>query len=166
MASSLQDSRPARMWKALSEERRMAAATAFWADENAVAEQAEMLGIIARQINFRPKSVMTLPIERKARLLARNQQVSDIVAARLLVAYHLAHQRPMMKAFLDKLGMPHEDGLLNDDVKAPGADVMKAAVQQVMTEFPEDDARLYFTTLLLQDPQTWGGLEEALTSKE
>lgn len=163
MTLSLQDSRPAKIWKGLSEERRLEAAAAFWADEHALAEQAEMMGIIARQINFRPKSVMTLPAERKARLLARNTQVSDLVAARLLVAYHLAHQRPMMKAFLDKLGMPHEDGLLNDDVKPPEAEALKTVAAEIMSEYPEADARLYFTTLLLQDPQTWGGLEEALT---
>jgi hypothetical protein len=157
-------SRPARLWKGLSEERRLAAASAFWSDEQGVAEQAEMIGVIARQINFRPKSVLSLPLERKARLLARSAQVSDLVAARALVSYHLAHQRPMMKAFLDALGLPHEDGLLNNDIQPPDAEKLQQAGRHLFETFPADDVRLYFTTLLLQDPETWSGLEQVLDS--
>jgi len=157
--------RPAKLWKDLSEDRRTAAATAFWSDDQAVAEQAEILGIIARQINFRPKSVIGLPLERKSRLLARNVQVSDAVAARLLVSYHLAHQRPMMKEFLDALGLPHEEGLLSDDVKAPEREALLGAARLIFEKFDEEDVRLYFTTLLVQDPETWGALSEALQEK-
>jgi hypothetical protein len=156
--------RPARLWKSLSEERRLAAATAFWSDEQAVAEQAEVLGSIARQINFRPKSVMALSIERKARLLSRSGQVSDAVAARLLVAYHLAHQRPMMKAFLDAIGLPHEDGLLGDDVTPPAQEQLSVAARQLFEAYDREDVQLYFTTLVLQDPETWGALKAHLPS--
>ncbi len=46
--------------------------------------------------------------------------VSEMIAARLLVAYHLTHQRPMMASFLDALGIAHEDGLIADEeLKAP-----------------------------------------------
>ena len=132
--SSMELSRPARLWKGLSEERRLAAASAFWSDEQGVAEQAEMIGVIARQINFRPKSVLSLPLERKAKLLARSAQVSDLVAARALVSYHLAHQRPMMKAFLDALELPHEDGLLNDDIQPPDAAKLQQAGRRAVRD--------------------------------
>ena len=56
--------------------------------------------------------------------------VSEMLAARLLVAYHLAHQRPMMGAFLDALGISHEDGIIaEEDVKPPSADALKKAAQ-------------------------------------
>ena len=45
--------------------------------------------------------------------------VSELVAARLLVAYHLEQQRPMMASFLDALGIKHEDGLIADEELAP-----------------------------------------------
>lgn len=166
MTSFIENHRPAMLWKRLSEERRTAAASAFWADPQAGSEQAEVLGIIARQINFRPRSVVTLPLERKVRLLARNTTVSEQVAARLLVAYHLAHQRPMMKAFLDAVGLQHEDGLLEDDTKAPDKDVLLKAGRLMFETYPDEDVRLYFTTLVLQDPTVWGGLEELLVAKE
>ena len=53
----------------MSADRRVAAATAFWTDENAALEQAEATALIARQIKFRPRSVQGLPIDRRAKYL-------------------------------------------------------------------------------------------------
>ena len=104
--------RPARMWRNLPNDMRVVAATAFWTDDQAALEQAEGVALIARQIKFRPKSVLALPVEKKAKHLAAMGQVSDLLAARLLVSYHLQHQRPMMSRFLDVLGISHDNGLI------------------------------------------------------
>ena len=60
-----------------------------------------------------------MPLEKKTRHLVALPAVSEAVAARLLVAYHLAHQRPMMGRFLDALGIAHEDGLIADETVTP-----------------------------------------------
>lgn len=151
--------RPARLWRTLSPERRVAAATAFWSDDQAGLEQAEGVALLARQIKFRPKSVIALPVEKKAKHLATMGQVSDLLAARLLVSYHLQHQRPMMGRFLDLLGIKHEEGLISDESpEAPAADKLDEAVTALASEFPKDDVSRYLWTLLWQDPETWGGL--------
>jgi hypothetical protein len=153
--------RPARLWRGLPLDTRMAAASAFWTDEQAALEQAEAVALIARQIKFRPKSVITLPVERKAKHLAGMAQVSDLLAARLLVAYHLQHQRPMMARFLDELGIPHEDGLIIDEApKTPEPETLDKAARALAGEFPKSDVACYFWTLLWQDPETWGGLKD------
>ena len=82
--------RPSQLWKQLTPERKLEAATAFWTDENAAMEQAEAIATIAQRIKFRTKSVVTMPVEKKARQLAALGAVSEMVAARLLVAYHLS----------------------------------------------------------------------------
>ena len=41
------------------------------------------------------------------------------MAARALIVYHLAEQRPMMGAFLDALGIAHENGLIQEDAAKP-----------------------------------------------
>lgn len=139
---------------------RTSAAAAFWRDEQAALEQAEAVALIARQIKFRPKSVMSLPVDRKARHLAGLGQVSDLLAARLLVAYHLEHQRPMMGAFLDALGVPHEQGLITaEEPSKPEPATLDAAVATLVAAYPKADVARYFWTLLWQDPDTWGGLE-------
>ena len=153
--------RPAKLWRTLSPELRVAAATAFWSDDQAGLEQAEGVALIARQIKFRPKSVLALPVEKKAKHLATMGQVSDLLAARLLVSYHLQHQRPMMGRFLDLLGIPHEDGLINDESPAvPTPEKLDEAAKGLAAEFPKDDVSRYFWTLLWQDPETWGGLKD------
>jgi hypothetical protein len=156
------DMRPARLWRNLPPDVRLAAATAFWTDEQAALEQAEGVALIARQIKFRPKSVLTLSPEKKAKHLAGMTQVSDLLAARLLVAYHLQHQRPMMGRFLDELGIPHEEGLITAE-EAPGAptpETLDQAAKTLAAEFPKPDVSRYFWTLLWQDPETWGGLKD------
>ena len=77
---------------------------------------------IAQRIKFRVSSVLKMPREKKARHLLNLPVPSEVVAARLLVVYHLQQQRPMMAAFLDAIGVKHEDGLIADEeLTAPGS---------------------------------------------
>ena len=148
--------KPARLWKQLSAERRHDTAVAFWSDSEDLTSQAEAIDAIARHLKFRARSVMGLPVEKRARYLCALPAVSDTLAARLLVTYHLVAQRPMMAAFLDALGVPHEDGLITaDEVKVPDAETCRAAAKALMAQYPEPDTTTYFATLLIQDPETW-----------
>ena len=154
--------RPSQLWKQLSSDRKLLAAEAFWRDENAAVEQAEAVANIAHRIKFRAKSVMTLPLERKTKYLATLPGISELVAARLLVAYHLHYQRGMMGAFLDALGIKHDNGLIEDDEMAPPAeDALKQAARTIAASYPAEDVALYLSTLIWQDPETWGSLAEA-----
>ncbi len=155
--------RPSQLWKQLSPERKQQAAEAFWRDENAGVEQAEALATIAQRIKFRIKSVLSMPVEKKAKQLVALPAVSEMVAARLLVAYHLVHQRPMMGAFLDALGIAHEEGLISEeDIQPPDPAQLKAASATLAASYPAEDVSLYLSTLTWQDPDTWGGLAESL----
>jgi hypothetical protein len=154
---------PAALWKQMSEAQKLQAAEAFWREGDSADQQIEAMVLLAQKLKARPKFVASLPPERKAKHLAQFSGMPDVLAARLLVSYHLAHQRPMMAAFLDALGIPHDNGLINDELEtavdaptlAKGADALRAA-------FPDADVRLYFETLLLQDPDTWSGLSTHL----
>lgn len=148
------------MWRLMPAELRTSAAAAFWSDDQAALEQAEAVALIARQIKFRPKSVLSLTVEKKAKHLAGLAQVSDLLAARLLISYHLEHERPMMGAFLDALGIAHEDGLIkDDDPKKPDDAKLDEAVKELGAKFPKQNVARYFWALLWQDPETWGGLK-------
>ena len=160
MSDLAETPRPSQLWKQLPPERKQIAADAFWADENAAAEQAEVIATIAHRIKFRMKSVLAMSVEKKTRYLL-TLAVSEPVAARLLVAYHLAHQRPMMGRFLDELGIAHEDGLIADEnLTAPAQERVRAAAKTLASSFPAEDVSLYLSTLLWQDPETWGGLAD------
>ena len=153
--------RPSQLWKQLSAERRASAAEAFWKDDSASMEQTEAVLAIANRIKFRVTSVLKMPREKKARQLIALPAVSEIVAARLLVTYHLDQQRPMMAAFLDALGVQHENGLIADEaLAAPPAETLQAAAKSLAASYPAEDVALYLSTLIWQDPETWGGLTE------
>ena len=78
----------------------------------------------------------------------------------MLVLYHLSDQRALMGRFLDALGIEHENGLIKEDEVKPDKAKLAPAAATLAGEFSPDDVRLYLTTLLCQDPETWGGLEE------
>lgn len=159
-SSSPEEIRPARLWRLMPPDLRTSAATAFWSDDQAALEQAEAVALIARQIKFRPKSVLSLPVDKKAKHLAGLAQVSDLLAARLLISYHLEHERPMMGAFLDALGIAHEDGLIKDeDPKKPDDATLDKGVKELSAKFPKPNVARYFWALLWQDPDTWAGLK-------
>jgi hypothetical protein len=149
---------PSRLWKQMTLDQRTRAARAFWADPEATDDQVQAALLIAQQKKFRPKTVIALDDERKARHLATLGALPDAMAARALIIYHLAAQRPMMGAFLDALGIAHENGLIQEDAAKPDEEKLPAAAAQLAGQFPADDVRVYLNTLLSQDPDTWGGL--------
>jgi len=150
---------PSRLWRHMTLDQRQRAANAFWADPEATDDQLQAALLIAQQKKFRPKTVVNLDLDRKARHLATIVSLPENVAARALVIYHLAEQRPMMAAFLDALGIEHDNGLIKEDGAKPEAAKMPAAVETLRGQFPADDVQLYLHTLLSQDPETWSALE-------
>ena len=149
---------PARLWKRMSAEQRLRAAHALYRDDEAAGEQRQAAQLIAKQLKFRPKTVLGLDADRKARYLASVPDVPDEIAARLLLAYHLTEQRPMMSVFLDALGIAHENGLIHEDAVTPDPAKMPAAVAAIAAAYPAEAVSLYLATLRWQDPAAWGAL--------
>ena len=139
-------------------DQRTRAARAFWEDPEATDDQVQAAFLIAQQKKFRPKTVIGLDLDRKAKHLASLGGVPDAMAARALIVYHLAEQRPMMGVFLDALGIKHENGLIDEEDVKPDAARIAPAAAQLARQFPPADVRIYLNTLLSQDPETWGGL--------
>ena len=152
----------------MSPDKRVLAAEAFWRDSESPdirAQHVEAAASLARRLKFRPQSIQRLPIERRARQLAQLSDVSESVATRALIAYHFSTQRPLMGAFLDALGIAHEEGLITaDEVPPPEADAINAAVTRVKATFPPEDVILYLRTLAALDGDTWAQIDTALAA--
>ena len=145
----------------MPEPRRLQAADAFWKETDGVEQQVEAMALLARHLTARPKFVQGLPVERRAKYLAHYPGIPEVLAARLLVSYHLAHQRPMLRTFLDALAIPHEDGLITGDVEGSvSRERLDAGVAALSAAYPAGDVSLYLATLLAQDPDTWGALAD------
>lgn len=149
----------ARLWREMTPEQRSTAAAAFWADGDSVPQQFEAVTYLAAHLHFRPQSILSESLDRKVRQLTMLPKPPDGVIARALVVYHLAARRPMLTAFLDTLGIAHENGLIGDGMeKPPTVEALTAAVAALTAAYPAEDVRLYLRTLAVQDPDTWGAL--------
>jgi hypothetical protein len=153
---------PARLWRQLSTDQKLTLARALWEDDESASQRVEAVVHIARQMKFRAQYVQKLPAEKQIRHLASVPGVSDAVAGRALIAYHLAQKRPMLRAFLDHLGIAHEDGLITSHIEPPGQATLTEAAGRLASEYPAEDVHLYLATLSAQDPETWGGLDQVL----
>jgi hypothetical protein len=144
----------------MSAEQRNRAARAFWSDPEATDDQIQAVLLIAQQKKFRAKTVVGLDLDRKVRHLTSIGSLPDSLAGRALILYHLAEQRPMMGAFLDELGIAHNDGLIEEESVKPDAGRLAPAAASLARKFPPEDVALYLNTLLCQDPDTWEGLRD------
>jgi hypothetical protein len=155
--------RPAEIWKSLPIDTRVAVADAFWRDDQSQdiqAQHVEAVVALARRLNFRPKSLQALPVERRAKQLAQMDDVSDGVATRALIAFHFTAKRPLMGAFLDALGIAHDQGLITaDEVAPPARERLVEAARALKGGFPDEDVSLYLRTLSALDGDTWGQLD-------
>jgi len=159
MDRDLSNFRPSKLWRRMPMERRIDAAGLFWEDEHSADQQMEAIASIATHMKFRPRSVVGLDPAKRAKYLAQLPTVTDAIAARALVNYHLERQRPMMGAFLDLLGIPHDNGLINEEhIAKPDPEKVKQAAKDLATTYPPEDVTLYLATLVSQDPETWESL--------
>jgi hypothetical protein len=147
-----------RLWKRLTREERLAAASAFWRETpQEVAGSA--LAAIVKARRLRPQVARALDDEEKARTLASVLDPGETVASALLVALHLGERRPILASFLDAAGLPHENGVLKEeDTTALTEDAARAGVRALAASYPRDHVETYLNTLWLQDPDRWEAL--------
>ena len=102
MDQDFSEFRPSRLWKRLPPERRIDAAELFWTDEQSTEQQIEAVARDRRahEVPHQERASGCRPTGRRS-IWRRCRAMSDTIAARALVNYHLEHQRPMMGAFLD-----------------------------------------------------------------
>ena len=148
-----------KLWKALTHEERAAAVTAALADDENGWVRTTTRGAVASALKFRPQTVATWPRQKLVAEAAR-LPIDDVsLLSAYLVDLHMGARRPMMRTFLDALGVKHDDGRIDSESSGPielSPERLRAAADDLVRLYPADEVVTYFLTLLLQDPQTWG----------
>jgi hypothetical protein len=148
-----------RLWKALSSEEKNLAAAELVKDPTPLIK-ASVIAVVADARKMRAIAARKLPPEVQAKIVATVRDPGEILASSLLVALHLGPRKPMLVAFLDALGLPHEDGVLKDEAtEAIGLDDLKKACAALSTESPAA-VRVYLNTLWLQDGARWANARD------
>jgi len=147
------------LWKSVPEEKRLECAQSFYEDKSLKEFQGAADTYVARLKNFRPQFVKKLPVTKRSSYLA-HLPLSAELASQLLVSYHFAKQRPLMKTFLDALDIPNDNGLIAEDhtPERPDDAKLAEAVSVVREKFPSEDVDLYLNVLQTQGDDVWGGL--------
>ncbi len=152
-----------RLWKTLSPEEKNLAAAEMVKDPTPLI-RASVTAVVADARKMRPIAARKLPPEVQARIVATVRDPGEVLASSLLVALHLGPRKPMLVAFLDALGLPHEDGVLKDDSTTPiGLEDLKKACAALSSE-PPSAVRIYLNTLWLQDPDRWAHAREVFAA--
>ena len=80
---------------------------------------------------------------------------------------HMSERRPVMVEFLDAVGVPHEDGVLDlpDDAEPPAAEAVEKAARALLKAH-DHQALVYLATLLVADADLWAGVKPVLAEQE
>jgi hypothetical protein len=151
-----------RLWKRLTREERLAAATHFWKEPPPALVPTALAALVAAR-RLRPQAARALPPDQQAKILASVLDPGETLAGFLVASLHLGERRELLRAFLDEVGLPHEDGVLkpeSDDVAISGEKV-KAGAAKIAATFPREQVDLYLNALWLQDPDRWAALADA-----
>ncbi len=105
----------------MSAEQRLAAADAFWREDQAdvQVQHADAILSIAKRLNFRAKQRAGASGGATGQVPRALPDISDAVATRALISYHFTAKRDLMAAFLDALGIAHENGLIGEESVTP-----------------------------------------------
>jgi hypothetical protein len=151
------------VWSLLEEDEKSAAATALWNGGDRETRAAIELGLAA-ELKFRPQSVRRLPAAKVASRLARMATTyPETVLFQFLFHLHMSDRREILVEFLDAVGLPHENGVLDldEDTEPPMADVVDKAARDLV-ESHAKKAIVYLATLRVADESFWGGVDKVL----
>lgn len=148
-----------RVWKRLEREERQKAASHFFAQPSEEVLGSALAAIVKAR-HLRPQVARSMAPEEQARALASVLDPGEPLASSLLVSLHLGDRRPMLAAFLDAVGLPHDDGILKEEADASPLDErrLRAGVETLSARFGSHEVQTYLNTLWLQDPDRWDGL--------
>lgn len=152
------------VWEGLDAETRQLALQAAIADDPAVlpALRAQLAGLPG----LRPATVQKWSARECVANALRRRALNPVLMEAALAQLHLQHREAMLGAFLDELGLPHENGLLTEEFSGDvgSNETVRRAAEKLSRDFETDAVVTYFLTLLAIDPALWAGLWEWLDS--
>jgi hypothetical protein len=99
---------------------------------------------------------------------ALSRKAGDTLAAHMLQAWLLGAQKPMLCAFLDSLGIAHdEDGTVENLPDSPSKEKLGATIDQLLINYPAEGVAVYLHAFHDMDSTvSWPPLGEVLAEDE
>jgi hypothetical protein len=163
LRQAVEDRGPLAVWDLMTDDEKRLAAEALWAnadrDSRAVIEMA-----LAKEMKFRPQSVRRLSAEQVGSRLQRlAEELPEGALFQFLFHLHMAERRALMVEYLDAVGLPHNDGVLDlpEDAEAPTEEAAAGPARELAAKHGHE-ALVYLATLAVADAAFWEGMLPAL----
>jgi hypothetical protein len=155
-----------RIWRQLPNEIRVSASKVFWAEPTK--EQKQLLvAALAKATNVREISVRRAPLARLISWTAATLSLPDQIANDLLQEYLLHDHLATIVSYLDLLGIPHTNGIIEEgfDLASLPKERVQDAARTLLASTDRPGAELYLKYLVVQGGP-WSVIEEVLPSGE
>jgi hypothetical protein len=155
-----------RVWRQLPNEIRVSASEVFWV-EPAKEQKQLIFAAIAKAKSVREISVRRAPLERLVNWTAATLTLPDQIVNNLLQDYLLHEHRAVIVSYLDSLGMPHSDGIIEEgfDLASLPKERVQDAARTLLASTDRTGAELYLKYLAVQGGP-WSVIEEVLPTGE
>lgn len=148
------------LWSALEPAEREAALQSLVDDKESRPHLVQYVSTLPRFKAFRPQAIKKLTDRELISAIASSTSLTPDMIRSALISLHLPGRAAMLGAFLEALGIPHENGLITEGatVTLPKGDKLQAAITKLTSEFPPREVTVYLLALIAMDPETWKGL--------
>jgi hypothetical protein len=109
--------------------------------------------------------------ERKPRAERHKDMIStltsprlEMAAAGLLRGWLLKKHQQMLIDFLNTLGIPHENGVVEDLPPSADEEKIKAAVAKLLEKYPKEEVAVYLNAFVSMNEVNWPTLQQMLKS--
>jgi len=154
---------PLAVWDLMTDDEKKQAAAALWVNADRESRMAVEM-VVAKEMKFRPQSVRKLSAEKVAPRLAKLAAEMPATAFfQFLFHFHMAEGRELMVEYLDAVGLPHQDGVLDlpDEFEAPTAEAAAGPARDLIAKHGRE-ALVYLATLAVADAEFWDGMLSVL----
>ena len=92
-------------------------------------------------------------------------RANDGVAEQIIQLWLLKAQQPLLKTFLDAVGIEHTDGQVETLPEDISDEKAKAGVEALLAEHPAEKAAVYLGMFQMQRPEGWASLAKAIEAE-
>jgi hypothetical protein len=92
-------------------------------------------------------------------------RTNEGVAEQVIQLWLLKAQQPLLKTFLDAVGIEHQDGQVETLPEEISDEQAKAGTDALLAEHPAEKAAVYLAMFQMQRPDGWASLTKAIEAE-